>query len=510
MSLLTGDFAADRPDAIALIDERRRVTWAELDQRVDQVRAALAGAGLGEGSTVAVMAGNQIELFELTLACIQSGVLLVPVNWHVVADELRYILDDAGADALVVDERWVQVAVDAGAPDRSVVIGDDAPDGFETWKAFTDLDVADRPEPVRGGVMFYTSGTTGQPKGVRGSLAGVGGDAAMWQLLAGSSSMFSLATESPVYALAGPAYHSAQWVFAYFSLLSGATVTMQHSFDPEALLTLLERDRVTNTFLVPTQFTRMLRLDDDVRAKYDLSNLVAVHHGGAPCSPRVKRAMIDWLGPVVWEFYGGTEGGFISMISADEWLERPTSVGRIVPIVEVFVADDDGKKLGPNEPGNLWFKSIMGTSFEYHNAPEKTADAHLEPGVATLGDIGYLDDDGFLYLSDRKIDMIISGGVNIYPAEIEAVLTEHPDVDDACVFGIPDEEFGESVLAVVEAPSAGAGLADQLDARCREKLAGYKRPRRIEVVDELPRSEVGKVAKRDLRAPYWDGADRSI
>ena len=263
--------------------------------------------------------------------------------------------------------------------------------------------------------MFYTSGTTGKPKGVRGSLAGVGGDAAMWQLLAGSSSMFSLATESPVYALAGPAYHSAQWVFAYFSLISGATVTMQHSFDPEALLALLERDRVTNTFLVPTQFTRMLRLDDDVRAKYDLSNLVAVHHGGAPCSPRVKRAMIDWLGPVVWEFYGGTEGGFISMISADEWLERPTSVGRIVPIVEVFVADDDGRKLGPNEPGNLWFKSIMGTSFEYHNAPEKTADAHLEPGVATLGDIGYFDDDGFLYLSDRKIDMIISGGVNIYP-----------------------------------------------------------------------------------------------
>ncbi len=510
MSLLLGDFATDRPEAVAVIDDRRRVTWSELDRRVDQVRQALAERGLGEGSTVAVMAGNQIELFELTLACIQSGILVVPVNWHAVADEVRYILDDAGADLLVVDERWIDVAVGADAPAGSIVIGADAPAGFATWKAFTDVDGSTTPDPVRGGVMFYTSGTTGKPKGVRGSLAGVGGDAAMWQLLAGSTSMFSLAEDEPVYALAGPAYHSAQWVFAYFSLLSGATVTMQHAFDPESLLAMIERERVTNSFLVPTQFTRLLRLDDDVRSRYDTSSLVAVHHGGAPCSPRVKRAMIDWLGPVVWEFYGGTEGGFISMISAEEWLERPTSVGRVVPIVEVFVADDDGVRVGPNVPGNLWFKSIMGTSFEYHNAPEKTADAHLEPGVATLGDIGYFDDDGFLYLSDRKIDMIISGGVNIYPAEIESVLADHPSVDDAAVFGIPDDEFGESVLAIVEAPNAPDDLAFDLDARCRALLAGYKRPRRIEIVDELPRSEVGKVAKRDLRAPYWAEADRSI
>ncbi len=521
MSLLTRDLAAARPDAPALIDDRGSISWSELDRRVDHVRAALRHAGLAEGDVVAVMAGNQRETFELSLACLQSGLLIVPVNWHLVTHELDYILRDSAARALVVDERWLEVAAAATIPEHAIVIGPDAPSGFVTWDDFLDgPDIghdtgpdsagAGSAEAVRGGVMFYTSGTTGQPKGVRGALAVTGGDAAMWQLLASSASMFSLPAEGACFLLAGPVYHSAQWVFSTFSLLSGATLVLQHKFDPLEMLALIERHRVTNTHLVPTQFSRLLRLSEEDRARHDLSSLVAVHHGAAPCPPSVKRAMIEWWGPIVSEYYGGTEGGFISMISADEWLERPGSVGRIMPIVEVFVTDDEGRRLEPNQPGQLWFKSLMGSSFEYHNAPEKTASAHLEPGVATLGDVGYFDDDGFLYLSDRKIDMIISGGVNIYPAEIEAVLTDHPAVDDAAVFGVPHEEFGESVMAVVEAPGAPDDLIDQLTALCRERLAGFKCPRTIEVVDELPRSEAGKLQKRVLRDPHWAGVDRAI
>ena len=510
MSLLTRDLASAQPNGPALIDAAGALSWSDLDHRVDRAGAALLASGLVEGDTIAVMAGNQREMFVLSLACMQNGLLLVPVNWHLVSYELEYILSDSGAKALVVDERWLDVALGASLPPRSIVIGSEAPAGFVTWDAFVD-GCDDAPTtPVRGGVMFYTSGTTGQPKGVRGSLAGTGGDPALWQLVASSASMFSLPTTDACFLLAGPVYHSAQWVFSMFSLLAGATVVLQHQFDAEELLGLIERHHVTNTHLVPTQLSRLLRLPAEVRARYDLSSLVAVHHGAAPCPASVKRAMIDWFGPIISEYYGGTEGGFISMISAEEWLARPGSVGRIVPIVEVFVTDDEGKRLGPNQPGQLWFKSIMGSSFSYHNAPEKTANAHLEPGVATLGDIGHLDEDGFLFLSDRKIDMIIAGGVNIYPAEIEAVLTDHPAVDDAAVFGVPHEDFGESVMAIVEAPDAPPGLVEELIALCAERLAAYKRPRTIEVVDELPRSEAGKLQKRLLREPYWAGVGRAI
>ena len=509
MSVLLEAIAAAKPDDTAIIDEHRRTTWAELDRRVDAVAASLARAGIGEGSTIAAVLGNRIELLELTLACLGSGVLLVPANRHLVADELAYLLDDAGAELVVVDESTAKVARATGSTVRRLVIGEPAA-GEIGWGDFTDADPAGAPAAVRGGVMFYTSGTTGRPKGVRGSLAVTGGDPVMWQLMAGTSSMFGLAPESPVHLLAGPAYHSAQWVFTVFSLLSGAAVSMLDRFDPEELLEVIERDRVTNTFLVPTQIARLLRLTDDVRARHDTSSLVAVHHGGAPCSPRIKHEAIEWLGPVVHEFYGGTEGGFITMITPEEWLARPTSVGRPTSLVEVVIADDEGRVLGPGETGQVYFRSTLDSTFEYHNAPDKTADAHLAPGVATLGDVGHLDADGYLHLTDRKIDLIISGGVNIYPAEIESVLTTHPAVDDAAVFGVPDDDFGEAVHAVVEAPGAPIDLADELLARCEQSLARFKRPRRIEVVEALPRTEVGKVAKRELREPHWTTAGRSI
>ncbi len=278
--------------------------------------------------------------------------------------------------------------------------------------------------------------------------------------------------------LEGPMYHSAQWVFAMFPLLGRrSTVVMRHRFDPAETLELIDRYEVTNVHLVPTQFLRMLKLPDTVRADFDGSSLEVVHHGGAPCPPSVKRSMLDWWGPKVTEYYGGTEGGFLTMIHGAEWLERPGSIGHALATIELRVVDETGDECPPNTSGQIYFKNLMGSDFEYHRAPEKTAAAHSSDGYGTLGDIGYVDDDGFVFLSDRKIDMIISGGVNIYPAEIEGVLVTHPAVADAAVFGVPDDEFGEQVKAVVELMD-GVDAGDELGSRAHRARAPT--PRRVQ------------------------------
>lgn len=524
MGVLLKELAERRDAEPAIIDERGTTSWADLDRRLNQLVHALRSRGLGEGDTVVMMAGNQREALEVALACMQGGWLMVPVNWHWVAAELAHVLADADAAALIVDERWVDVAVEA---ERLVVDGEDGssrvrvaiaatpPDGFTTYEDL--LAGAESGEPadqVRGGVMFYTSGTTGHPKGVRGGLAGVGGPPELWQLVAGSlSETMEPAPEHPVQLVCGPAYHSAQWVFAVVPLLLGATVVMQHRFDAADVLSLIDEHAVTNTHLVPAQFVRLLRLPEDVRSSFSGLSLHRVHHGAAPCAPDVKRQMIDWWGPIINEYYGGTEGGFITMITSEEWMERPTSVGRPLPTIEVLVVDGEGRRLDAGETGDLYFRNLLGIDFEYHNAGEKTEAAHLEPGVGTLGDVGHLDEGGFLHLSDRRIDMIISGGVNIYPAEIEGVLAAHPSLVDAAVFGVPDDEMGEQVMAVVVPAEAGVeadGLIAVLESHVRENLAGYKCPRRWDVAEGLPRSEAGKLLKRELRDPYWVGVDRSI
>jgi long-chain acyl-CoA synthetase len=288
---------------------------------------------------------------------------------------------------------------------------------------------------------------------------------------------------------------------------------MRHKFDPAETLALIDRYGVTNTHLVPTQFVRLLRLDDAVRGAFDGASLKVVWHGAAPCSPKVKRAMLDWWGPKVSEYYGATEGSIISTISAEDWLARPGSLGKPLEAVEVRVVREDGSLADVGEAGQLYFKNRMGTDFEYHKDPEKTAAAHLEPGVFTFGDIGYVDEDGYLFMSDRKIDMIISGGVNIYPAEIEGVLVTHPAVVDAAVFGVPNEEFGEEVKAAIELASGftgGDALAAQLMDHCREHLAGYKTPRSFDFEPALPRHPTGKLYKRLLRDRYWKDAGRTI
>jgi long-chain acyl-CoA synthetase len=512
------------PDAVAVVDAAASRTWAELGSRVDALVAALRARGLAEGDSVVVMAGNQRETVEIALACLHAGWLLVPVNWHWVAPELAYVLRDAGAEAIVVGAEWTSVAGEAlegfdghdGPRIRLAAGPGDPPNGFDSFEAVVAAGRGLEPgAECRGGVMFYTSGTTGSPKGVRGALAELGGPVEIWSLIAASiADTLQVPPTGAVQLLCGPIYHSAQFVTSMAPLLSGARLVMQHRFDPAEVLTLVDGHGVTNAHLVPAQMVRLLRVDAALRESFDGSSLVAVFHGAAPCPESVKRSMIEWWGPIVWEYYGGTEGGFITVISPGEWLARPGSVGRPTPVVEVIVVDGDGRRLGPGEPGDLYFRNLMGSDFRYHNADEKTEAAHLEPGVGTLGDIGYLDDEGYLFLSDRRIDMIISGGVNIYPAEIESVLAAHPSVADCAVFGIPDDEMGERVMAVVVPVGSGApggpGLAADLETHCRRHLAGYKCPRRFEFADSLPRNEAGKLSKRVLRDPYWEGRPAAI
>lgn len=516
MTALLAPMVAAHPHSPAVIDGRGPTSWSVLDERVARLVHALRARGLRSGDTVVAMLGNQVEAVEVSLACAEAGWLFVPVNWHWVADELAYVLDDADCSALIVDGRWIDIACKAleSAPAISTrVVVEGEADGFEVYEdVLSASTAAEITDPERGGPMFYTSGTTGRPKGVRSALGRIGGPPEIFTLMAHSlRDTIALPAEGgAVQAICGPMYHSAQWVFSMFSLLCDTTLVLQHRFDAEDLLRLIDAHGVTNLHLVPTQMKRLLDVPEAQRNGFDLSSLRSVLHGAAPCPPEVKRRTIDWLGPIVTEYYGGTEGGFLSVISAEEWLERPGSVGKPLPIIEVSVVGDDGELVGPNVPGDLYFRNLMGSDFEYHKAPDKTASAHRGDGLGTLGDIGYLDDDGYLYLSDRRIDMIVSGGVNIYPAEIEGVLAAHDDVLDVAVFGIPHDEMGEQVMAALVLRDGCTWDGDQesaLVAWCREKLAGYKCPRRFEVLDALPRLESGKLTKRVLRDPYW--ADRA-
>ncbi len=521
MPKLLEPIVAEQGDQLALADDHGQSTWSELAERVDRLIHVLRDAGVEPGDTFALLMGNRREAFEAFWAAAHAGAVYVPVNWHWTADELAYVIEDAGCKVLLVDEQYAAVAEEALADPRSsglqaaYVTGDGGAtsDRLRSYEQALAAAPPDQPEAgILGGPMFYTSGTTGRPKGVRGIVAG-GKDvpSEVLQLISAFIGDFVPAKGRTL--LVGPVYHSAQWAFSFLPMVTGSAVVMRQRFDAAELIRLVDEWAITNVHLVPVQFKRLLDLPEAVRNELDGSSLVDVWHGAAPCPAPWKRAMVDWLGSRVHEYYGSTEGSFISVIRGHEWIERGGSVGQPLGSVEVLVLDDDGVAVAPGQTGTLYFRNRMGSSFEYHNDPDKTAAAHREPGVFTTGDMGFIDDDGYLWLSDRKIDMIISGGVNIYPAEIEAVLSEHPAVGDVAVIGVPDEEFGEQVKALVvaaEGHAASDALAAELIEACREKLAGYKRPRSIDWIDALPRSASGKVLKRDLRAPYWASSGRLI
>jgi long-chain acyl-CoA synthetase len=504
--------AARKPDAPALVDETRTVTWRVFNTHVNQLIHAFRAAGLEAGDTIAVLGDNRTELFEVLGAAMHAGLVVVPLNWHWVAEEIAYVLDDADVRALVVDETFAAVGLEAVADmDRTLLI---IRVGGDEYAELLAAQPTDEPaDQVLAGPMFYTSGTTGRPKGVRNALTRAGIPASVWQLVAaGAVENLGLPTDG-VALLCGPAYHSAQWAFATFPLLTGATLVMRAHFDPVETLELIDRYQVTNLHLVPTQLTRLLRVPDPARAAFSGASLRVAYHGAAPCPPDVKRAMIEWWGPKLVEYYGGTEGAMLSTISSEDWLQHPSSVGRPWDSVEVLVVRDDDSPCDLGEEGTLYVRSRLGMDFEYHGDPAKTQAAHNGPGVFTLGDVGYLDEDGWLHLSDRRIDLIISGGVNVYPAEIEGVLAAHPAVRDVAVFGIPNDEFGEEVKAAVEVEAGSIpapALASELLGYCRDHLAGYKVPRSIDFEDQLPRHPTGKLYKRLLRDPYWEGTGRKI
>ena len=507
--------AQERPDRIAIVDpDGSPLTFGQLARRVNQVSRALRSRGLVAGDVVAGLVRNGREHLELVLATGQIGLYYVPVNWHLSPAEVGYILRDSGA-ALVVaaaeQARELSAAVlsdtalsdtallDTALPPHRLVVGG-AVAGWEPYAEFGRDEPGDEPDDRRCGlVMGYTSGTTGHPKGVRAPLP----DAAPESVIGRFTEFAEAYGAGPdgVHLVCSPLYHAAPSGHALAFLHAGHTVVIQQKFDPEAVLRDIERYRVTTSHLVPTHFHRLLQLPEHIRVRYDLSSLQALIHAGAPCPVPIKQQMLDWVGPVVWEYLASTEG-YVTRVSPQEWIDRPGTVGRPLPGLTVQILGPDGRERPGGEPGMIYFGYPGHTpAFEYHHDPEKTSAARLGD-LITAGDFGYLDADGYLFLLDRRTDLIISGGVNIYPAEIEQHLITHPSVDDVAVIGVPDHEWGHSVLAVVQ-PSAGtaadADLADRLLAYCGEGLAPFKRPRRIEFVSDFPRTETGKVQRRVLR-----------
>lgn len=508
--------ATANPDHLALVDpEERLVPAGELHAACNQVVHGLRALGLRPGDAVAMLLPNSVEVFELYLAVLQAGFYLVPINWHLVGPEIAYIVDDCEAKAFVAHARFADharaAAAEIGFPAAGrFAVGGEIP-GFRPYEDLKAGQPADPPtDRTTGAVMNYTSGTTGRPKGVRRPLPGVPPE----DVATGFAGMLFLFRLQPfddnVHICGSPLYHTAVLVFAGGAIHAGHTVVLMDKWSPEEMLRLIEQYRVTSTHMVPTQFVRLLGLPEEVRTRYDVSSLRHMVHAAAPCPPDIKRQMIEWWGPVVDEYYAASEGGG-TIVFADEWLEHPGTVGRAWPMSEIVILDDDNHELPPGQVGTVYMHMTTG-NFEYFKDREKT-DRSRHGKFFTVGDVGYLDEDGWLYLSDRKTDMIISGGANIYPAEIESELIMHPKVADVAVFGIPHDDWGEEVKAVVE-PIEGVDGGPELEAEilawCADRLAKYKTPRSIDFVAELPRDPNGKLYKRKLRDPYWEGRTRAI
>jgi long-chain acyl-CoA synthetase len=480
--------AQAHPERPALVTpDGARHSAGQLLARSNQVVHGLRARGLQPGDVVATVLHNGAPMVEIALATAQAGLYLTPINHHLAAPEIDYIIADSGAKVVLRSDDEVD-ALAAGQPTST-------------------------PENRRAGaVMNYTSGTTGQPKGVRRPIPDLDPDT-----LAGRYAMFlrlfGITPEAGVHIVVAPLYHTAVLSFCMNHLHNGDSVVVMEKWTPDEMLALIERERVTSSHMVPTHFNRLLSLPEEVKRRHDLSSLRHIIHSAAPCPVEVKRRMLEWWGPVIYEYYSATEGGGTA-VAPKEWLERPGTVGKPWPMSQIRVLDDAGQPCAPGQAGTVYIR--MGDyKFEYHGDRGKTDSAWKE-GFFTVGDAGYLDDAGYLFLCDRKSDMIISGGVNIYPAEIEAVLIAHPKVRDVAVFGVPDDDWGEQVKAVIElhagAPSGDlAGeTAAELRAFCQERLAKLKIPRSIDFTEALPRDPSGKLYKRKLRDPYWQGRSRQI
>ncbi|MGP4017540.1 AMP-binding protein [Saccharopolyspora sp. 5N708] len=495
--------AAAQPDRLAIITPRGvEVTFGELGARVNRISHALRSLGLSSGDVVAAVVHNGVEYFELVLATGQVGLYLVPINYRLAPPEMVYIITDCGARVVVAHAEQAGTLEVGDGVHRYVVGGE-----IDGWLSYSEL-VAAAPdtlpeERAAGAVMGYTSGTTGRPKGVRRPLSAAAPERSIEALALANLAGYGVVPGDGVHLVCSPLYHAAPGNFAVWFLHAGHTVVVHERFDAEATLRAIDHHRVTSSHMVPTHFHRMLSLPPGTRSSYDLSSMRVLIHAGAPCPVAVKQQMFEWVGPIIWEYLGATEG-LVTRISPDEWLTKPGAVGRPLPGVTVRIRDESGVEQPRGQVGTIYFTA---PEFEYHNNPDATA-AVREDQLVTVGDVGYVDDDGYLFMADRRTDLIVSGGVNIYPAEIEQRLITHPAVADAAVVGVPDEEWGQSVLAVVQ-PMVGVTpseeLAEELRAYCSRALAGFKRPRRIEFLSDFPRTESGKLQRRALRDTYRGG-----
>lgn len=507
---------------LGIVSGDRFVRREELFERASRGTTAFAELGVKRGDVVAVLLRNDIAFFEATLAAGALGAYTVPINWHYRGDEASFVLADSNAKVLVAHADLL-AGIDAVIPPGFTVVGVptppeiaraydvdpgsvDVPDGMLHWDDWVQAhELWDKPRDRAPATMIYTSGTTGRPKGVRRNPFTAENVRELQKI---NTEVLGISVGMQT-VMSGPMYHSAPNTYGLVAVRTGSLMVLQPKFDPEELLQMIEHHRITSLHLVPTMFVRLLRLPDDVKHKYDLSSLKRVVHAAAPCPPDVKRAMIDWWGPVISEYYGGTESGAVTSCNSEEWLAHPGTVGRPIPGATIRVFDDDGNTLGPGEIGEIYIRLEATSDFTYHGKDEQRREVE-RGGLITIGDVGYFDDDGFLFLCDRKRDMVISGGVNIYPAEVESVLIGMPGVGDCAVFGIPDPEFGESLAVAIEIDDGATITADDVRSYLAERVAGFKVPRLIEFHDSLPREDSGKIFKRKLRDPHWEGAGRSI
>ena len=509
MTTFARALAEARPDEIALDDGHSRIGWAELDDLLNRVANGLLSLDTGPEHRVAVFAENASETAIAHIGGLIAGASTVPCNFHLTAAELAYILGDSGARVLFVGpetmERGLEAAAQAGV---GLVVGwrcEPAP-GLVEWNQW--LKECDPSEPPSDLVprphLLYTSGTTGRPKGTDlppTMFAGGSTIAEHLELL--KNNRFAV---YGTHMVVGPMYHTGPLSGARL-LAAGIPSVILGRFDAEATLDAIERHRIETSVMVPTHFIRLLALPEEVRRRYDVSSLQLITHTGAKCPVEVKRAMIDWWGPVFLEAYGASEVGTTNAINSEEWLAHPGSVGRTLPPFEALILGDDDQPVAPGVEGRLFFRDTTGRGIIYHNDPAKTAAAHIAPGVFSLGEIAYMDADGYVYITDRFSDMVVSGGVNIYPAESEQVLVQHPEVSDVACIGVPNAEMGEELKAlVVPRDPADPPSEEDLLAFCRERLTHYKCPRSVDIVDTIGRTTMSKVNKRALRAPYWEKA----
>lgn len=500
--------AATKPEETAIVDRFSSTSWYALNARANQLANLMRGQGLGIDDGVALLCSNRSEFVVVFMAAFRVGVRVTPINWHLTGEEIGYIVNNCDAKLFFAEGQYGEKIVEAAnmAPqliNRYVIDG--AAESFVDFSdavgAYSDENVSD---PVHGGSMLYTSGTTGRPKGVyRKERPPVLPD----------TSPIGYINGDEVDLCTGPAYHAAPLLIDVLQpIISGATVVFMDRWDPEETLLLIDRHRVTHCHMVATMFHRLLQLPEVTKTRYDISSMRIIVHGAAPCPVHVKQAMIEWFGPVLVEYYAATEGGGGFLIDSHEWLTKPGSVGKPGPEFDNKILDDDGNELATGEPGTIYMRAPDVGRFNYYKDEGKTASSYRGE-YFTLGDMGYFDEDGYLFLTGRTAELIISGGVNIYPQEVDSEIMQHPSVHDVCTIGVPNDEWGEEVKSVIQL-NEGFAETDELVLElmnfARSRLPGFKCPRTIDFAEDLPRLPTGKIQRRVVREPYWAGRDKQI